>query len=434
MKAKLSRGSGFGGVLRYTTEKDGAETIGGTMAGDKVRDLVHEFAVLSALRPDVVKKVWHASLALPEGERLSSENWNAVAVAFMSSMGFDERHAWTAWRHCDTSHDHLHIVASRVGCDGTLWHGSQDVHRAIKLTSELEQQFDLVRTKGYSRDTANQTRTPSKPEIEQALRIGEQPVRVQLAAAITAATQGSPTMSQFIDRIESAGIGISFNQSVTTGRISGISFKKGGVAFKGSSLGKAYSINSILKEINYEQARDYAAIALHSAVGSRNDDTTRTIVESVRPNNNCGGAAVEFAVGRSGGNCPTPCGTERGPFGAVDSLGALLEQHARERTQSRGARRGGGHGVEGSRSRIAGDNPKNGAQYANNFRGVPLRGASSRLLSALVARTVSSNSFDNAGLERDCPPHNRIPNRVPTTASDATHTIDIAKTSRIFER
>ncbi|WP_373870513.1 relaxase/mobilization nuclease domain-containing protein, partial [Aeromonas caviae] len=38
-------------------------------------------------RTDIGKPVWHCSLSLPPGERLSAEKWEAVTADFMQRMG-----------------------------------------------------------------------------------------------------------------------------------------------------------------------------------------------------------------------------------------------------------------------------------------------------------------------------------------------------------
>ena len=96
MKAKVSRGSGFRGVLNYVfdmgkqvTLAKNAERVGGNMAGNDPRELSREFSVVRQLRLDIVKPVWHCSLTLPVDERLSAERWEVVAADFMQRMGFD---------------------------------------------------------------------------------------------------------------------------------------------------------------------------------------------------------------------------------------------------------------------------------------------------------------------------------------------------------
>ena len=73
MKAKImNRGAGFRGVLDYAY-KSTAVVIGGNMSGTNARDLATEFGVARQMRPDVEKPVWHCSLSLPVGEKISDE-------------------------------------------------------------------------------------------------------------------------------------------------------------------------------------------------------------------------------------------------------------------------------------------------------------------------------------------------------------------------
>ncbi|WP_223920835.1 relaxase/mobilization nuclease domain-containing protein, partial [Aeromonas caviae] len=102
MKAKVSRGGGFRGALNYVfdvgkeaTHTKNAERVGGNMAGNDPRELSREFSAVRQLRPDIGKPVWHCSLSLPPGERLSAEKWEAVTADFMQRMGFDQTN--TPW-------------------------------------------------------------------------------------------------------------------------------------------------------------------------------------------------------------------------------------------------------------------------------------------------------------------------------------------------
>jgi hypothetical protein len=70
-----------------------------------------------------------------------------------------------------------------------------------------------------------------------AIRKGEQPPRMRLQSAIDAALQGMPTAVQFAQRLTDAGVTVRANVA-STGRMNGFSFELGGIAFKGSDLGK----------------------------------------------------------------------------------------------------------------------------------------------------------------------------------------------------
>ncbi len=259
MKAKITRGTGFRGVLDYALDTGNRrgknpEIVGGTLTHGTARELSAQFAITRHLRPDVQSPVWHASLSLPEGERLSSEKWSTIAEAFMSKMGFPSDSLYTVIRHNDTRYDHVHIIASRVSLSGALWHGQWEVYRAIKATQVLEHIHGLTLTPGLGEPKDEKSLT--KGEIEQALRTGEEPPRQRLQHLIMEAAKGKPTAVIFAERLELAGVGVRF-QIQKTG-ITGVSYEHDGIAFKGQSLGDAYKWSKFSKKfgVSYEQVRD----------------------------------------------------------------------------------------------------------------------------------------------------------------------------------
>jgi hypothetical protein len=297
MKAKLERGSGFRGALDYALGKGPAcEIVGGNMSGGTARALAAEFGLSRQVRSEVKRPVWHTSLSLPTGDSLDPDRWAAVTADFMDRMGLGD-HQYVVVRHRDTDHDHVHIVASRIGLDGGLYHGEWDAKRAIQVTQELEKAHGLTRTKGLEGGKAAQSR-PTQGEIEQMDRTGEAPVRMRLQEIIDAALDGEPkTLMAFIDQMESAGV-TALPNVATTGRMNGFSFELDGIAFKASQLGKAYGWKSLQERgIDYVQDRDGQELI------ARADEIKRRIAEV------------------SGGS-PAGAGAEVGPAGdgLVDDL------------------------------------------------------------------------------------------------------------------
>lgn len=259
MKAKITRGTGFRGVLDYALDTGNQkgknpEIVGGTLTLGNARAMSAQFAITRHLRPDVQSPVWHASLALPEGERLSSERWSSIADDFMQEMGFPSDSLYTVIRHNDTSHDHVHIIASRISLSGHLWHGQWEVYRAIKATQMLERTHSLTLTPGLGEPKDEKSLT--KGEIEQALRTGEEPPRQRLQRLVKEAAQGKPTAAAFAERLELAGVGVRFQ--IQKKGITGVSYELNGIAFKGQSLGDAYKWSKFSKkyEVSYEEVRD----------------------------------------------------------------------------------------------------------------------------------------------------------------------------------
>jgi len=261
MKAKLTRGKGFRGVLNYIFDvgsgggKKQPEVVGGSMAGTTAERLAREFGAVRHLRPEIERPVWHCSLSLPEGERLESLQWNQVASDFMEWMGLDERHGYVAVRHSDTEYDHVHIVACRVGVDSEVWHGRWDVREAIAATQELEEKYGLTRTVGLEKGRAER-KAPSGKETHKAERTGEEALREKLQRLVDEAVERRPGALEFARELEARGVSVRPNIA-GTGRMNGFSFGVEGITFKGSSLGKNYTWSRLQKRgVSYEVERD----------------------------------------------------------------------------------------------------------------------------------------------------------------------------------
>src|SRR5579871_1286445 len=97
---------------------------------------------------------------------------------------------------------------------------------------------------------------------------------VDLRERIDDAVKGSPTVEEFFDRLEKAGVRpIPSMQS--SGRWNGISYEFAGVRVKGSDLGRAYTASGLTanKGLKYEPDRDHAllrAAATQHPVAPRN--------------------------------------------------------------------------------------------------------------------------------------------------------------------
>ncbi|MGD9710264.1 MAG: relaxase/mobilization nuclease domain-containing protein [Halothiobacillaceae bacterium] len=264
MKSKIIRGRGFRGVLDYilNAEKKPA-LIGGTMSGEKPRDLAVEFSLTRRLRPDIEKPVWHSSLALPAGERLDSARWDEIAWDYLEGLGMDpDRHQWVAVRHSDTEHDHVHIIASRIGLDGSLYLGRNEHLKATRLTQALEKKHGLTLTRGPELDKDGLTvmpdkRKPTGAEIQMGARTGEEPPRIALQRIIDQVLAGGPISAPaFVERLAEVGVTARANV-VSTGRMNGFGFELGGIYFKGSQLGDSYKWKGLQKRgVTYEQDRD----------------------------------------------------------------------------------------------------------------------------------------------------------------------------------
>lgn len=285
MKGYVAKsGKSFKNRVKYIL-KDDHDFICSNMASDynNVSDLTDEFKTVSSFRQDIKKPVFHAFLSLPKDEKLTDEKWQEIAKDYLKEMNIDiEKHQYICVRHKDTDQDHIHIVANRVGLDGSVWLGQHSAFNTIAACERLEVKHGLTITKGLQ-GQKSEVSAPTKAEIEQALRKGEKPARIVLQNALQAAMLGKPDLQTFIDRVQAVGIEPWFNVA-STGNVAGCSFSVRDVAFKGSQLGKKYSWNTIKNKVKYDKNRDDELIRRFAARKTYDENSIRR--SFVEPNIN----------------------------------------------------------------------------------------------------------------------------------------------------
>lgn len=272
---KISRGRGFRGALDYAFERDtkGAEPgrlLGGNMSGQNARQLAAEFGQVRRTRPDIEKPVWHNALRLPKDEKLTDEQWVAIADDYMQRMGFTESHPRAYVLHDDADGQHIHIVASRVSTEGKVYLGKNENLASTRHIQALEREHNLTITKGptYDADTGKivmpESKQLDKNEVEMALRTNDEPPRQKLQRLINEAKADHPTTVQFVRHLHAAGVVVRPNLA-STGRLNGFSFELNGVAFKGSQLGDQFTWKHLNQEISYDQTRDQQELERYRA-------------------------------------------------------------------------------------------------------------------------------------------------------------------------
>lgn len=191
MICKIIKGKGknrgFRGLFEYLQHGPRGESLNRghvlatNLAGTSPRDWSREIAAFRQLRPSLGKAVFHASLSLaPEDRELSDAEFSQLASRFLAGMGFGDS-PFLVVRHHDTpSHQHVHVVASRIDCHGKVVSDSGDYRKAEQLMRTLEAEFQLRRlasshdnnnSKGADMDgkgTPNAARPAEEEEIEAA--------------------------------------------------------------------------------------------------------------------------------------------------------------------------------------------------------------------------------------------------------------------------
>jgi len=259
MIAKQIKGKDFYGVLAYNqkkVEQGEGHVIDCNITLDKTVAMTKEFNLVRQLRPRLGKAVYHVSLNLAPQENLSDDEFNLLGLDYLVDMGFDDNQ-YIIYRHTDQEHQHIHIIANRVKFSGEVVSDSKDYERSEAVVRKLEKKYGLSElVKRKAKNKSNLT----KQEIEKTLRTGEVPIKLLLQGKIENSLLISNNTEQFIRALNDEGISLKFNVSKSTGRVSGVSFRYDDIIYKGSTLGRKFSWNNIIKKIDYEQSRDSSII------------------------------------------------------------------------------------------------------------------------------------------------------------------------------
>lgn len=256
------------------------------MDGSNAGELIAEFNATKALRPDLAKPVWHNSLRLPKNEALTDAQWSEIADDYMSRMGFSETHLRCYVLHDDAAGQHIHIIASRIELSsGKLYLGKNENLISTRIIQDLEQDYQLTRTKGPKASPAAPSPTPklkkSRNEMMIEKRTGELCPKGFIQNALNELLDTRQSITDFVQQLVAQNIRPIPNIA-STGRMNGFSFEYNGIAFKASQLGKGYSWSALQSRIDYQQERDNAFLfKLKSSVKETSVSATHDMVITI---------------------------------------------------------------------------------------------------------------------------------------------------------
>jgi hypothetical protein len=263
-KQKIHMGNNFIGAFDYNNQKmqhkdpkQRAELLDHNFIKYDREIVSKEVYLLQKLRPNLTRDAYHASLNFAHGDNLNKEQLIAIAKDYMKGMGFDNN-LFSLWQHHDSEHCHAHLLVFRTRFDGSLVSESNNYRRSEALCRQLELKYNLqvVKSSKEAKEKA-----PNKDEIEMMQRTGNLSSRILMQEKVKKSIAESRSISDFINNCRSLGVYLLFNQSKSTGRVSGITFlMDGGFMARGQALGNMFKWNNITEKINYEQGRDFEAI------------------------------------------------------------------------------------------------------------------------------------------------------------------------------
>lgn len=130
-------------TIRYVA-RGGAVFLGGNTIGMSSRELIQEFSLIHALKPNLTKPVVHLIGAFAPSDRLDDEKMLEIAVEALKAQGY-AMSLYAIWRHLDGATDHFHCVTSQVDIRGKSISQSFERYTAKRTCRSLEREYDLQR-------------------------------------------------------------------------------------------------------------------------------------------------------------------------------------------------------------------------------------------------------------------------------------------------
>lgn len=154
MIGKIKTGKSFRGCLLYCLHdkrpenkleqvmENRAELVAFNQCFGTDKELIRQFNEVRALNPKLSRPVMHITLSLAHGESLSNAILHDLAEDCARQMGF-ENNQYVAILHKDRDHQHLHIVANRIGFDGKTVSDSNSYKKIAEYCRKMELKYKL---------------------------------------------------------------------------------------------------------------------------------------------------------------------------------------------------------------------------------------------------------------------------------------------------
>ena len=230
MISNITKGSNFGGLLRYLLhESKQPQIVAPYMLGDNALDLTCEFEKIANLRPTTQLPVRHISLSFAPSDdgKVSDSDKEAIVVRVVAEMGYSDCQFIGIAHHRDDpghdlphDHEHLHIVVNAVNLYGERISDSWDRFKIQPILREIERDFGLQPVKNsweLDRDRSAQAKPQEINDLEQ---------------LVDRSLQDCPDLETWIDRVHESQIDIRFALRKDN-KVNGITYLQGSRAYKG---------------------------------------------------------------------------------------------------------------------------------------------------------------------------------------------------------
>ena len=241
MMAKITKGSDFGGCVRYVMTKKDAQPIAasGVLYADH-RTIAESFDAQAQLNPRLGKKVGHISLnfSVQDKDKIDNRFMVKIAREYMQKMGITDTQ-YIIVRHNDREHPHCHIVFNRVSNSGKTISDQNDRHRSVKACRALTEHHGL-----YLKETN------AKQNVKRERLRGPDKVKYEIYDVVKAALPHCTSWGELQKQLGEDGISVTYKFKGSTDQKEGVIFSKDNLSFNGSKVDRQFSFSKLDAALN----------------------------------------------------------------------------------------------------------------------------------------------------------------------------------------
>lgn len=112
----------------------------------------------------------------PADEKRVRGSLRELAVLFAQEMKL-KNHQWIACSHKDTGHMHIHLIANRIGIDGSVYDTTFLGNRSARIAEEISRKVGLTMANEVHRQRSIKTGTPTRSGRQRKRSYAASPMR-----------------------------------------------------------------------------------------------------------------------------------------------------------------------------------------------------------------------------------------------------------------
>ncbi|RKR81824.1 relaxase/mobilization nuclease-like protein [Mucilaginibacter gracilis] len=257
MVGKIGTGKSFRGCLNYlfqgrlqgtkeeqqiTARQKQVEVIAHNQCfGDRLQ-LTREFIEVSKLNPKVSKPVFHISVSFAHADagKLNAQDKADMVERLAKDFGF-HNNQYVVIAHRDTGHEHLHVVANRIGYDGKTASDSNSYKRIAAYCRAMELEYGLTKVLSPNKFLRPERRVAQSQRVDQR--------KETLKRHLSQAVQQCGSVTDVKRYMEQQGYEVELGRGIAFTDVQQ-------VRFKGSQVG--YALLDIERKLKQQQQQKQA--------------------------------------------------------------------------------------------------------------------------------------------------------------------------------